>query len=357
MSSHAKFDTMSINKHIVSLALCALIMGCSVQENGTEAPADVNVEAEASPAKTPIIKETSPGPVHAVVELDNEHPVLGEQVRLTLRVDSAPDVHVTMPEYADQLGSFGIADYSSSERFRDDGRFEMTQIYTLDMPMSGRLRSPSFLIEFVDNREDSEHKGSVQELLTEEFSFEVGSVFGDGEVPAELEPVLEALPELVLPEAKKSHGVWWGLLVLGLVAIGGLVFWLKHRKKEEIVLPADVVALSALDALEKEEIPSESAAVDAWYVRLSLIVRCYIEGRFELHAPRLTTEEFFELAKRSGFLKDEEKALIKKILERSDRVKFTDYVPSQEETKEMLSDARRFVMETRVELEEGDGHV
>ena len=107
-----------------------------------------------------------------------------------------------------------------------------------------------------------------------------------------------------------------------------------------------------LEALEKRGIPSDWAGIDAWYVELSGIVRAYVEGRFDVCAPRLTTEEFFELARRSDVLGDEEKHLIHKLLERADRVKFTHFVPEPEETSQMLADARRFVEETRCSVVE-----
>ncbi len=343
---------MKVINRFLALALCASLLGCqSAPED--EAVPESAAEAAAEAQKTPVSRETTVGPVHAVVTLSHENPRLGEQVELVVRVDAAPEIKITMPEFGDQLGKFGIANYQSTEGVLEDGRNVYTQTYLLDLPMSGRLRTPSFLVEFVDNRPGSGQENKVQELLTEEISFDVSSVFEDGKVPEELAPPAEALGELVIPGPRNN--MYWIWILAGLIVIGGagLVIWKKVHSKKEIVLPPDVVALSEIASMEAEEIPTDSKLVDAWYVRLSSVVRNYIEGRFDMHAPRLTTEEFFELAKSSDALSDQDKQLIRKLLERSDRVKFTDFVPTVEESREMLADARRFVEETRI-VEQAD---
>lgn len=291
-------------------------------------------------------RETTIGPVRAEVELSQAHPVLGEQIELRLRVEALPDVAVMMPEFGDQLGRFGIANYRSSEGVDALGQNVYEQVYTLDLPMSGTLRTPSFLVEFTDNRANSEKKGEIQELLTEEMSFEVASVFESGSVPEAMAPPHGALPELILPDAHRTTWWWYaGIVLVGCLLAGA--YWRKRHGKLVPELPPDRVAFAALDALSKRGMPKDPASADRWYVELSSIVRRYVERRFGLDAPRLTTEEFFEQANRSTFLEPEAKQLIRQLLERSDRVKFTDFMPSADETAQMLSDARRFVEETR----------
>ena len=327
------------------LIFCASVAGCSQTE--TAQTADDSAIAAVIP-KDPVFRETTLGPVHAVVELSHAHPTLGDPIQITLKVDADSEAAVVMPDFGDQLGKFNISDYKTTDAVRDDGRNEYTQTYTLDLPMSGSLRTPAFLVEFTDNRATSEHKGELQELITEEIPFEVASVFADGQTPEDLYPAIGQLDELVLPNAEKSYWYIWCLLgIAGAGAAAGAFFWLRSRKAAKPALPPDVVALAALADMEHAEIPTEAKAIDDWYVHLSGIVRTYLEGRFSLHAPRLTTEEFLELAKNFDKLKADDKRLIRKLLERSDRVKFTNYLPSQEESSAMLVDARSFVENTR----------
>ena len=334
--------------------LSMLLNACGGEQ--VESPDAAAVAVDEASKPEPRISESSLGPVHVVVSLSNPSPVLGQPVVLTLTVDAEADVAVTMPEYGDQMSRYTIADFKSSERLRPDGRYEFVQAYTVDLPMSGKLNTPSFLVEFVDNRSDSEQKGVVQEILTSPISFDVQSVFADGEVPEELYPVYESLPELVLPEGKKSNRFWLWIVAAAcaVVALGAVL--IKNHKKIVPALPPDIVALRAIDEMEKKDIPTDPEEIDHWYVQLSGIVRTYIEGRFALNAPCLTTEEFFILAQKSNVLNEQQQQLILKLLEHSDRVKFTDFIPSRAESDEMLALARQFVTETRQSAEDGDDH-
>ena len=86
---------------------------------------------------------------------------------------------------------------------------------------------------------------------------------------------------------------------------------------------------------------------DAWYVELSAIVRRYLEDRYGLRAPELTTEEFLREARRSADLSPAHRELLTSFLEGCDRVKFAAYHPQQTESQEALGVSRRFIEETR----------
>jgi len=326
-------------------------MGCGALESepGGEA-------SSSQSANDGIKRETVLGPVRAEVQFFPENPVLGEQVTLVVAVDAPAQISVMMPEFGDQLGRFGIADFKETQDISSDGRMVYRQRYTLDLPMSGRLRVPGFLIEFVDNRPDSESSGKVQELLTEEMSFEVASVLPEGQVLTSLYGPQGPLPELVLPQANRGLRWWmWAIAVVCLGLVVGAIVWMRRRRVADIVLPPEVVALSALDFLRSQPMPASPEAIDAWYVSLSGIIRTYVEARFSLHAPRLTTEEFFELAGRSDALSAQEKAMIHNLLASADRVKFTEYVPATEASLQILEGAYQFVEATRVKPAEAEG--
>ena len=149
----------------IPLMVCVLgfgiaSMGCS--EGPVERDAEEPVASASVSEGSVLSRDTTLGPVHAVVSLSDSNPVLGTLVTLTLTVDAPSDVVVTMPEFGDQLGKFGIVDFKPSERVREDGRTEYVQRYSLDLPMSGRLRTPSFLVEFTDRREGSESGGGFR---------------------------------------------------------------------------------------------------------------------------------------------------------------------------------------------------
>jgi len=48
----------------------------------------------------------------------------------------------------------------------------------------------------------------------------------------------------------------------------------------------------ATDQVARRSWPQDAAAVESFFVAISAIVRRYLEDRFDLRAPELTTEEF-----------------------------------------------------------------
>ena len=105
--------------------------------------------------------------------------------------------------------------------------------------------------------------------------------------------------------------------------------------------------------LESQARVLDDAEVDAWFVELSAIVRRYLEGRYQVRAPELTTEEFLQEARRAAGLSAEHRDLLTAFLERCDRVKFAGYRPDAEESLATLKAARAFVEDTRLRLQEG----
>ncbi len=341
------------NVRVIEILLAvALSMASCTQEVDNNPSAGENAVQTSDVSS--ISREKTVGPVHARITMSPEKPVLGDTVTLTLDVDADPAIEVEMPEFGDQLGRFNISEFRPSKELLDNGRMHYAQTYRLDLPMSGKLRIPSFLVEFTDNREEAQAdvKGKVQELLTEEVTFEVESLIPDGEVMKDLNPVRPALEELVLP-GERSPFAWIAAILAAIATIAfGIVAWIR-RKTVEIVLPPHVVAIRDLDDLEKQGIPSDADAIDDWYVRLSGILRKYVEGRFALQAPRLTTEEFLQLARSSDKLGKDDVEIIRDILDKSDRVKFTEFIPAQSESISVLGETRRFIEKTRpVETEE-----
>ena len=82
------------------------------------------------------------------------------------------------------------------------------------------------------------------------------------------------------------------------------------------------------------------------------IVRRYLEGRYGVRAPELTTEEFLQEAQRAAALAANHRELLSAFLERCDRVKFAGYRPDSDESMATLKAARAFVEDTRVRAQE-----
>ena len=300
----------------------------------------------AEPAEPDAVLEavTREGPVTASVALAPAEPRLGDRMTLTLAVEAEPGVSVDMPSFGDALGRFTIVDFTPRADTAEDGGARLSQRYTLQATMSGRHRIPRLRLEFVDDRPDR-GDGEPRELLTDEIGFVVASVLPDDAGGSALRPARGALPELEGPWLDRH----WPWLVAGLAVLGagaaGIIAWLR-RMAVRARLTAFDRARARLARLRGRGLPGPEG-VDPWYVELSDIVRRYVEERFSLRAPELTTEEFLLEAGRSADLSPAHRALLSDFLERCDRVKFARYSPVDAESRDALAVASRFLDESR----------
>jgi hypothetical protein len=294
-------------------------------------------------------RTTEEGPIRATVALEPAEPRLGDRLTLTLSVEAEAHVVVEMPAFGEALGRFSIVDFAPRRETDPEGRTLASQRYTLQAPMSGKQRIPPLRIEFLDERPGQTSGGEpdqYRELLTEELMVEIASVLPEGAVTDELRPVRAELAELSSGRLARNWAI--GLVIAGgAVALIAAAAWWRRRAAERARITAYDRAMRRIRILERQGLPSPDEA-DAWYVELSDIVRHYLEDRYGVRAPELTTEEFLQEAKRSPELSASHRELLSSFLERCDRVKFAAYRPEESESKSVIEAARRFLDETRV---------
>ena len=109
--------------------------------------------------------------------------------------------------------------------------------------------------------------------------------------------------------------------------------------------PAHETALASLNLLRNSGM-IEARDFGPFYVAVSDILRTYIEGRFQLDAPEMTTEEFIGAAAESHALNSEHHLLVKGFLEECDMVKFAKLEPDDAAMLRVWEAAERFVKET-----------
>jgi hypothetical protein len=148
---------------------------------------------------------------------------------------------------------------------------------------------------------------------------------------------------IALPEPSTSPLVW--LVGIVLVASGSAVgvWWRlrRRRQREEKPLSPQELAYLELDALLQEHL-SESD-VKLFYVRLTGIVRRFIERTTGIHAPEQTTEEFLYEIGRGQVFSGAERDRLKWFLESADLVKFAAQEPIAGDIETTFQRAKAFL--------------
>jgi len=111
--------------------------------------------------------------------------------------------------------------------------------------------------------------------------------------------------------------------------------------------PAHLIALRELKALKEEEL-WQKGEIKEYYSRLSDILRRYIDNRYGISSPELTTDETVRMLQKAAVTTSGQMSLVKELLSVSDMVKFAKYVPESTLHLKYHDDAVRFVEETRV---------
>ncbi|NUQ62557.1 MAG: DUF4381 family protein [Pirellulales bacterium] len=292
-------------------------------------------------------RRSESGPVEATVRLEPAKPLIGDPVTLTITAVAEKGVELLMPEFGEALEGFSIIDFVPRESIDEKGRTVAVQRYRLQPPKSGRQAIPPILMEYVDRRagqREAPEGLDAYEVWTERLEFEVESVLPK-DAESDLKPPLGKLAPLASPPRSTWPWVIGVLAVLAaasLFAVRALLAWRRRARRRS----AYEIALGRLERLLARPLPS-GELIDAFYVELSGIVRWYLEDRFELRAPELTTEEFLASLGESPDLLRNHQALLREFLRQADLVKFAGVQPSREDIAESINAARRFLDETR----------
>jgi len=153
----------------------------------------------------------------------------------------------------------------------------------------------------------------------------------------------------------KDH---WRLVLLCLaivLAVGGIIYYLRKQRKTETpvekavaALPADAIAINKLNALRDKKLWQQNE-VKEYYSELTDVLREYLEKRYQITAHEQTTDEIFASLKRKDLHADGRNKL-KQILVLADLVKFAKEKPVPADNELCMDNALGFIVLTKQEF-------
>jgi hypothetical protein len=300
-------------------------------------------QADKEETRFEIEKQYQRGPLKAYIRIDKTKINIAQTINLQLQAVMEPGYKVTMPTVEKVLENFGIVDWDNlGDKLDPNNNVVTTYQYRLEPFLSGTYPIPAFTFEFHDVNSPDQKQYSLE---TEPVDVNVTSLLG--EQRSELK--INEIQGVVEIPAKTSYLWIWILCVIAIVGGAGILFYIRHKGKKEIVRifkSAHEIAYERLRTLVEQDLVG-AGKIKEFYEQISDILRHYIEHRFNIHAPERTTEEFLAELPSANLLNQSDQNLLAEFLTHCDLVKFAKYNPTTEQIQKTFDLVKNFIETTK----------
>jgi hypothetical protein len=289
---------------------------------------------ETGSIKPQIERRYDNGAATLFLRLSRNQITVADQVQLVLEAHAPEGQAVQFPTFEGKLGEFTVAATETSQpHLSEGGRVVVSRTFELEPFLAGDYQIPPMTVRV----------GAGISIATAPETIKVLSVLPQGQKP----DIKEIGPPVDLPGLSGWLYFLMGLAAAAL-ALSLYMLWRRRKggRKARAALPPHEFALAELRKLMAEDLIAKGQA-KLFYLRVSAILRHYIEDRFGLRAPERTTEEFLNDLQTTHVLLPRQKELLKRFLEHCDMVKFAEYQPNRDEVDNTLNTCAQFIAETR----------
>ncbi len=274
-------------------------------------------------------------PVSLKVKVDKDKITIGDKIKYEVILEYDNGVEIKPYATGKNLGEFEIKDYKIGvPKKTKSGKLVSRDIYIIATFTTGEFTIPGLKIRYkgLDKQE--------KEISSDEIKIKVESVKPGPNDKDDIRPLKNPA------EIKGKVSVWvFVIFILLIVGIAAFIYLKKKKRKEDKPAlppaPAEEIARNALKALKEMKL-IEKGFLKEYYIKLSDIIRAYIENRYRIFAMDRTTWELFQEMKSKRI----ERLHVDKInyfLEDCDMVKFAKYTPIQKEIEEAYIKAEEIV--------------
>jgi hypothetical protein len=274
--------------------------------------------------------------------LDTNKALIGDQLRLKLIVEKpAGSWNVTFPALKDTFNKqIEIISKSKVDTVKNAKGLTLSQVVIITVFDTGFFEIPA--LPFAVSSKNIQDTISSLPIGFQMLSVKADSTIRDiKDIYREPIGISEVAPVTV------------GLLLLFIIAVL-LIRYLKKRKKNEPVFhhhvveePAGLLALRQLEKLRDEK-PWLNNRIKYFHIRISEILRAYIERQYDMAAMEQTTDEIVD-SFRSKKIDTQETKKLEAILRLADYVKFAKVIPDTEQNAMQIEESIDFIRKTSAE--------
>jgi hypothetical protein len=271
--------------------------------------------------------------------------ILGDQIGFSVSATMPAGVDATLSTMTDTLtGKIVILGRNDRDTvISPDGNMTVTDRYLITGFDSGTYSIPPFYAEVISGDSLTRYYSDYSFLRVER---------PDVAPQDTTDVIFDIVSPRTAPVTFSEILPWLVIALIAAAVIYLLARFLPRNPLKRFVRPlapeepAHVIALRELYLLRDEEL-WQKGEVKEFYSRLSDILRRYIDNRFGIMSPELTTDETVRMLQKAAVTTHDQMSLVKELLSLSDMVKFAKYLPQSEIHDKSHSDAVRFVELTR----------
>jgi len=274
------------------------------------------------------------------VETDTNKILIGDHIKYQITIHSKPATEIILPELKDSVGRFELIEIGKVDTQKINDELILKRRYTLTIFDSGTYFIPSLPILYQKkglNQYATIYSDSIPiyvKGIEVDTTKDIKDIKGIIEVPFTF---LDYLPYIIII-----------VVAIGLAYL--IYFILKKRKKaeqvsEEMKIPPHILALKELKQLDSEKL-WQKGEIKEYHIRLTEIVRKYIERSFKIPALEMISSEIIDSLSKINSIDPKLVDKMRRAFEISDLVKFAKFVPLPDEHTYCMKVAIEFVEAT-----------
>jgi len=284
--------------------------------------------------------------VEAFSSIDRDSIMIGDQFQYKMGINVPEGFVVSWPQLIDTISkNIEIIEIQQIDTSYQENTLILNRQFRLTSFDSGYFEIPSYTFKFRHKNDTIDFESNTLRHYIQVFTpaVDTSQAFKAIKGPiSEPYTLREALPWIAL-----------GLLIIVIVFL--MIWFIQKRKRNKPLftakpkpeLPPHVIAFQMLEELRLAKV-WQSGRVKEYYTQLTDITRDYIERRFLLDAPEMTTDEILEALKEKH-INTEVSDKLKSALRLADLVKFAKAKPTPLENDICLNHCVDFVKETKQE--------